>query len=675
MINASLTAIRARRLSVTTLTFMLISVNVWPVFSQSLPINDIQVFYEVSPFNNRGDEGLSIDGDIDSFSYLTPSFTVDPNLVSFDFGGSSMINRLRVAKYADIDGSGDADNVDLRLLYTTDTGPLEMRSFLPVTGLANGYLGTELINADAVNASDATVNNDHHDFDQNSYYSLTFDPVMASGFALRIARDAADSEPWVHYATREFEFLQNDIPRSISDIQILPALDPPHRDNTRGDAGLAIDQDSFTLTYLTAGGTVGPQIVAFDLGGLNAINRFRADKVGDVDASPDGAPGLAPIDNMDLKVLYSTDTGPLAERSYQPVSGLTSGYLGSEFIEADSVSAATATVDNDHHDSIASGPYSLTFDTVNATAFAFQLERDAADSSRFVHYGSYELEVLKDSTPRAVNELQVFAVDLPPSPGDIILNNRGDQQLAIDQDTTTFSYLTPSGTSNPNTVALDIGQVRTVDRLRVAKLGDLEGFEGIDNADLEILYTTDSGPLDTRSYQPVTGLVSGSQGAELINAEAVNAEGSVEKDHHDFGTDGWYSLSFDAVAATGLAVRFARSAGDPNTATHYPTFEFEIYAAGAGGTAGDFNGDGNVDMEDLAAWRIGFGETVDAMLADGDADNDGDVDGGDFLLWQRNLGAGDGAAAMAAPEPSGIFMLLAGVLSALVGLRSRRGSQ
>lgn len=53
-------------------------------------------------------------------------------------------------------------------------------------------------------------------------------------------------------------------------------------------------------------------------------------------------------------------------------------------------------------------------------------------------------------------------------------------------------------------------------------------------------------------------------------------------------------------------------------------------------TAGDFDGDGDVDADDLKAWRKDFGTAAESA---GDGDRDGDVDGADFLIWQRSLGA------------------------------------
>lgn len=85
------------------------------------------------------------------------------------------------------------------------------------------------------------------------------------------------------------------------------------------------------------------------------------------------------------------------------------------------------------------------------------------------------------------------------------------------------------------------------------------------------------------------------------------------------------------------------------------------------GTGADYNGDGNVNGADLAAWRIGFGAAAGATHAEGDADNDGDVEGRDFLFWQRQFGAGSGASSV--PEPA---TLVAGVGAILVVSHRRK---
>jgi len=66
-------------------------------------------------------------------------------------------------------------------------------------------------------------------------------------------------------------------------------------------------------------------------------------------------------------------------------------------------------------------------------------------------------------------------------------------------------------------------------------------------------------------------------GTELISAETINADGTVVREHHDFATSGFYSLTFQEVAATAIAMRVERDANDPRPFTHYPIHEFEAY--------------------------------------------------------------------------------------------------
>ncbi len=88
-------------------------------------------------------------------------------------------------------------------------------------------------------------------------------------------------------------------------------------------------------------------------------------------------------------------------------------------------------------------------------------------------------------------------------------------------------------------------------------------------------------------------------------------------------------------------------------------------------TPGDFDGDADVDADDLAVWQAGFGMETGALRTNGDADADGDVDGRDFLVWQRNVGwsaLNVSAPATSVPEPTGTALAL-GLAWALGGVR------
>jgi len=71
--------------------------------------------------------------------------------------------------------------------------------------------------------------------------------------------------------------------------------------------------------------------------------------------------------------------------------------------------------------------------------------------------------------------------------------------------------------------------------------------------------------------------------------------------------------------------------------------------------AGDFDGDGDVDGQDLAKWEGDFGGMGS------DADGDGDSDGVDFLLWQQHFASG-AATSLAVPEPATLLLLISGLL-------------
>lgn len=68
---------------------------------------------------------------------------------------------------------------------------------------------------------------------------------------------------------------------------------------------------------------------------------------------------------------------------------------------------------------------------------------------------------------------------------------------------------------------------------------------------------------------------------------------------------------------------------------------------------GDFDGDGDVDGDDLTMWKGSIG------TSEADANGDGASDGNDFLAWQRNFGTGVPVTAI--PESSSAMLLLVGL--------------
>ena len=83
-----------------------------------------------------------------------------------------------------------------------------------------------------------------------------------------------------------------------------------------------------------------------------------------------------------------------------------------------------------------------------------------------------------------------------------------------------------------------------------------------------------------------------------------------------------------------------------NTSTLYKIIGFQ---------SADFDRNHLVDVDDLLHWQDHYGTDGDA-----DADSDGDSDGGDFLTWQYQFGPPATTTTPGLPEPSSLWLLLAG---------------
>lgn len=174
---------------------------------------------------------------------------------------------------------------------------------------------------------------------------------------------------------------------------------------------------------------------------------------------------------------------------------------------------------------------------------------------------------------------RTYPSDLPPN--------------AIDGDITTWTWTTnPNNISIPSYLAIGFGSTE-VDRIRLWK--SPAGGGGNNSKDLVIQYTTDVAmPLDSRTYFTVTSLTNGFNGTELWNATSVNGNGTVTGDVHNSGGDpwwglpgdGWASLTFDPIVATGIRIGFSNPAPIVSYCTgafanqacnHYRVAEFEAY--------------------------------------------------------------------------------------------------
>jgi hypothetical protein len=86
--------------------------------------------------------------------------------------------------------------------------------------------------------------------------------------------------------------------------------------------------------------------------------------------------------------------------------------------------------------------------------------------------------------------------------------------------------------------------------------------------------------------------------------------------------------------------------------------------------AGDFQGDGDVDVDDLGNWLSNFG-SAGASHRQGDADGDAVVDGADFLAWQRQLSKAQ-AEPTPVPEPGACMLACVMAGSLLCRCRCRK---
>ena len=89
--------------------------------------------------------------------------------------------------------------------------------------------------------------------------------------------------------------------------------------------------------------------------------------------------------------------------------------------------------------------------------------------------------------------------------------------------------------------------------------------------------------------------------------------------------------------------------------------------------AGDFNGDGMVNLADYTVWRDAMGGVEDAQLLAGNGTGDNIVDAGDYQLWKANFGSTLDNATFApqhVPEPK--TLILCGTLVIVAMLRRTR---
>ena len=93
--------------------------------------------------------------------------------------------------------------------------------------------------------------------------------------------------------------------------------------------------------------------------------------------------------------------------------------------------------------------------------------------------------------------------------------------------------------------------------------------------------------------------------------------------------------------------------------------EYEVSSASTTFEA-DFDGDGDVDGDDLSEWQTSYGIDNGA-----DANGDSRSDGLDFLVWQQQFGSGVSLvpAAVSIPEPNSALLWAVGLLGVVIRRR------
>jgi hypothetical protein len=107
----------------------------------------------------------------------------------------------------------------------------------------------------------------------------------------------------------------------------------------------------------------------------------------------------------------------------------------------------------------------------------------------------------------------------------------------------------------------------------------------------------------------------------------------------------------------------------PTGATDFYIRSMEITDAPGGGDDADFDGDGDVDGQDLLTWQRGAGLTGQTNNDNGDATGDGIVNGADLTAWRSQFATATVVAATI-PEP-GAYVLAFTATAAAVRIRRR----
>jgi hypothetical protein len=141
----------------------------------------------------------------------------------------------------------------------------------------------------------------------------------------------------------------------------------------------------------------------------------------------------------------------------------------------------------------------------------------------------------------------------------------------------------------------------------------------------------------------------------VVNSGAEINTATLELDLDAFAFTSTSTLTLIDAIPTLLSGQFGTVTflGNTTADVNYDTFNGDVFLSSfqSSAIAGDFDGDGDVDGDDLTGTPLGWQSRFGS-----------DLTGGDFLAWQRNLGSGT-SLATAVPEPG----TWASTLAALTG--------
>jgi hypothetical protein len=244
---------------------------------------------------------------------------------------------------------------------------------------------------------------------------------------------------------------------------------------------------------------------------------------------------------------------------------------------------------------------------------------------------------------------------------------------------------TPQGSGLPLSSNVYIGwRFKTTTGLAVTQVGGhLGGISGNLFAAIVPLTAIDAlpsgAPFDTGATIPHTAFTAPSTSADIrIPLSTQLAPGNfalvVGSGQFDANGTGWAPISQQpnidpTTPSTYIAWRqtlpgkFAWTTGSINNV------RLVVIGSPVAGPS-DFNQDGRIDGQDLAAWKLSFNST--AVTPKADANGDNHVDGLDFLAWQRAQSPTPAFSA-SVPEPAGGLLTVAAGLLLLPGLQRRIG--